>query len=77
MSMKTKMPSIESVYSSINRLSVEEQLRLVTKVLNSLDYEEFRERKLSIKGLKGLGKELWQGKDAQDYVNRERDEWET
>ena len=77
MSMKTKRPSIESVYSSINRLSVEEQLRLVTKVLNSLDYEEFRERKLSIKGLKGLGKELWQGKDAQDYVNRERDEWET
>jgi hypothetical protein len=26
--------------------------------------------------LRGLGKELWQGIDAQDYVNAERDSWD-
>ncbi|HEY7067285.1 MAG TPA: hypothetical protein VII06_37835 [Chloroflexota bacterium] len=26
--------------------------------------------------LKGLGKELWLGEDAQDCVNRLRDEWD-
>lgn len=25
--------------------------------------------------LKGLGKELWEGIDAQEYVNNERDSW--
>jgi hypothetical protein len=25
--------------------------------------------------LEGLGKEIWQGIDAQDYVNQERDSW--
>ena len=24
----------------------------------------------------GLGKEIWDGEDAQEYVNRLRDEWE-
>lgn len=26
--------------------------------------------------LKGLGKGLWKGEDAQEYVNKIRDEWE-
>ena len=29
----------------------------------------------SILELRGLGKEIWQGIDAQQYVNRERDSW--
>jgi hypothetical protein len=29
----------------------------------------------SLDELHGLGKELWAGVDAQEYVNRLRDEW--
>lgn len=29
----------------------------------------------SITELRGLGKETWQGQDAQEYVNQERDSW--
>lgn len=29
----------------------------------------------SIMELEGLGKEIWQGVDAQEYVNRERASW--
>ena len=30
---------------------------------------------LRLTNLRGLGKEIWQGEDAQEYVNRLRDEW--
>ncbi len=31
--------------------------------------------KRSILELRGLGKEIWNGIDAQEYVNQERDSW--
>lgn len=31
--------------------------------------------KRSIMELEGLGKEIWQGIDAQEYVNQERASW--
>ena len=77
MSTVVEKLSIENLYSSITTFSVEEKLQLVTKILNNLDYDELKGKKLSIKGLKGLSKELWQGEDAQEYVNKERNEWDT
>ena len=38
-------------------------------------YGEIR-RKFSITDLSGLGKEVWQGIDAQEFVNQERDSWD-
>ena len=32
-------------------------------------------KKLSILGLKGLGKEIWAGVDADEYVDQLRNEW--
>ncbi len=32
-------------------------------------------RKHSIMELRGLGKEIWQGIDADEYVAKERDSW--
>ena len=29
----------------------------------------------TLSSLRGLGKEIWEGIDARDYVNRLRDEW--
>jgi hypothetical protein len=41
----------------------------------SVDTEPARQAS-RLMDLKGLGKEIWQGEDAQDYINRLRDEWE-
>ncbi|MCE8426319.1 MAG: AbrB/MazE/SpoVT family DNA-binding domain-containing protein [Candidatus Methanoperedens sp.] len=30
---------------------------------------------LSLKSLKGLGKEIWKDVDIEEYINRERDSW--
>lgn len=29
----------------------------------------------SLRDLRGLGKDIWQGIDAQEYINELRDEW--
>lgn len=34
------------------------------------------EQRMSWLDIVGVGKEIWQGEDAQEYVNRLRDEWE-
>jgi len=35
-----------------------------------------REGRRNLLELRGLGKGLWKGEDAQEYVNRLREEWE-
>ncbi|MBI5360919.1 MAG: hypothetical protein HZA48_10100 [Planctomycetes bacterium] len=34
------------------------------------------DKKLNIYALKGVGKEVWNGIDAQEYVDKERAVWE-
>ena len=34
------------------------------------------EKTHDIRELRGLGKEIWQGQDAQEYVDRLREEWD-
>jgi hypothetical protein len=64
------------LYNEITALNLEQQLY----ILNRLFMDTLRKLptgpRLDITGLRGLGKEIWQGIDAQEYVNRERDSWE-
>ena len=57
-------------------LSMQERKELVKLLIDSLDVLDAaprQQRRLS--ELRGLGKEIWQGIDAQEYVNRLRNEW--
>ncbi|OPX88966.1 MAG: hypothetical protein A4E52_01137 [Pelotomaculum sp. PtaB.Bin013] len=33
------------------------------------------EKNKDFSGIKGIGKSIWEGVDAQEYVNKERSEW--
>ena len=44
-------------------------------MLSLLPASDAEESPLGIMRLRGLGKEIWAGIDAQDYVNRERASW--
>lgn len=55
-------------------LSHEEQLRLIQD-LSELAAEGPSKPRRSVLELEGLGKEIWQGIDAQEYVNSERASW--
>ena len=56
-------------------LTPEERERLAEELKSMIENEEKRPRH-QITELEGLGKEIWEGTDAQEYVDRERDSWD-
>ncbi len=71
---------IEDIYERhIKPLPPAERLRLLAIVAQDLATEPTQatgQRQRSIMELHGLGKELWEGIDAQEYVNELRKEWD-
>ena len=68
--------SYESVLQAVEALPPEDQVRLA-EVLNKRSTQaEVSPKRRSITELRGLGKEIWQGIDAQEYVKRERAAWD-
>lgn len=68
----SKLLTVEELIEAAKKLTTEDRQRLV-RVLTLQPLEGKRR----ITELRGLGKEMWQGRDAQDYVNSERDSWES
>jgi len=64
--------SVDELIEAASRLPAEDRRRLV-KALT----EPAAMPKHDITELRGLGKEIWQNQDAQDYVDAERDSWES
>ena len=67
--------SYESALSMAESLSPEEQLRLIKELKVRASEGVAPEPQHSIMELCGLGKEIWEGIDAQEYVNNERASW--
>ncbi len=71
------MHTAEEIYQRyIKPLPNNEKLRLIAKVSSDLAETEAEKPKRSIMELHGLGKEIWAGVDAQEYVDELRNEWE-
>ncbi|MDQ3750859.1 MAG: hypothetical protein M3367_17850 [Acidobacteriota bacterium] len=72
--------NIETIYQQhIKPLSHDEQLKLLAKMAEELandKKENEQPKKRSLLELEGLGAEIWEGIDAQEYVNELRNEWE-
>ncbi|BAZ21506.1 hypothetical protein NIES4073_23840 [Kalymmatonema gypsitolerans NIES-4073] len=71
------MSNYHEVRHLAESLTPDEQMRLIQELSSFI-----RQRmtmtpkpKRSILELEGLGKEVWNDIDAQDYVNQERDSW--
>lgn len=62
----------QELTQEIRQLSIEERKALISFIVDTLT--ETKER--SLLELEGLGAELWQGIDAQEYVNQLRSEWD-
>ncbi|MFZ0392456.1 MAG: hypothetical protein WCF17_15640 [Terracidiphilus sp.] len=56
-------------------LSPEEQSRLIRELEMRIAAKTAPASQRSILDLCGLGKEIWGGVDAQEYVTRERSSW--
>jgi hypothetical protein len=67
---------IENIYEQYIKPLPREQQRLLLDVLRAeLDNGTNSTKPRSILDLHGLGKEIWQGVDPQEYVRELRDEW--
>ena len=68
---------LERIRKETERLTSEEQLELVEKLVHQLREKGLVKREyLNWSELYGLGKGLWEGEDAQEYVNRLREDRE-
>ena len=67
--------ALEKIEKEIERLAPNEQLKLVEKLIHRLRQIEITARReLDWSKLYGLGKGLWKSEDAQEYVNRLRED---
>ena len=64
--------SYEQVLRVAESLPRDEQLRLVQELA---EHTAHAKGTTSVMELCGLGQEIWQGQDAQEYVNSERASW--
>jgi hypothetical protein len=63
------------IEKEVERLTLEEQLNLLERLVHRIRKVEFTtKKKLDWKELYGLGKNMWKGEDAQDYVNHLRED---
>jgi len=63
------------VLSRVQSLTPADQLRLLEELAALVRRQVTARPRRSILELQGLGKEIWQGIDAQEYVDRERASW--
>lgn len=67
--------ALETIEKQANKLSSQEQLKLVEHLVSRLRKDNVSKKNLlDWKKLYGLGKGLWEGEDAQEYVNRLRED---
>lgn len=66
----------DSLYGELKALAEKEHRSVSQEVIHLLSRAVGTAGPLSLLELKGLGKELWEGIDASDYVAEERDSWD-
>ena len=67
----------DDLYDRLKQQAEREHRSVAQQVIHTLDRNVDQVRNLSIMGLRGLGKELWEGIDAAEYIREERDSWES
>jgi len=66
---------VHEILEEIRALSLDERKQLM-KLMVDLLSDTPQPRKHSLRELRGLGKENWEGIDAQDYIDQQRNEWD-
>ncbi len=70
--------NVQDILHEAQALSSEERRELIKLLVDTLTVEKTGSwpKKHSLRELRGLGKEIWQGIDPQKYINQQRDEWD-
>ena len=69
--------TVQEIIREVRGLPIEERKRLIKALVDIVNEpEDEAPKKHSLSELRGLGKEIWEGIDAQEYVNQLRSEWD-
>jgi len=68
--------AVGTIYRQISKLKNNEKKVLLIKLITEITASGEAQQNLNIYDLKGVGKEVWNNIDAQEYVNSERASWE-
>ena len=69
--------SLPELIQEARALSLEERKQLMKALVDMwTEPEAAQSQKRSLRELRGLGKEIWAGIDAQEYIDQQRDEWD-
>ena len=74
--------TLQDIIHEAQALSADERRELIKALVDTLADSESATKgeqprnKRSLMELAGLGAEIWQGIDAQEYVNQHRSEWD-
>lgn len=69
------MATYREIRHQVENLTPDEQFRLLEELIVMVRRRVFVKSRRSIMELEGLGKEIWNGLDAQEYVDQERASW--
>jgi hypothetical protein len=76
MGAMTALPNdYEEVLAQVRRLDAEAQRRLLKDLTTLIERREVGQGQRSILELSGLGKEIWQDIDVDEYIRQERESW--
>lgn len=67
--------TLQEIIQEIPKLSTQERKDLIHLLVDALA-EASEPKTHSLSELRGLGADIWEGIDAQVYVNQLRDEWD-
>jgi hypothetical protein len=69
--------SVQDVLQEVRLLSLEERKELAEALVDLLaESEPTAPKQHRLRELRGLGKAVWAGIDAQDYIHAQRNEWD-
>lgn len=69
------MATYQEIRHQVENLTPDEQLRLLEELAAIVRRRIIPKSQHNIMDLEGLGKDIWQDVDAQEYVNQERAAW--
>lgn len=73
--MQPPRNNIDQIISQIDRLSYDEKVEVMDKIIHSFKRQRLASRP-GLTSLKGLGKNIWQDIDVDQYINSQRKAWD-
>jgi len=67
----------EPLYEQLQKQAEKEHRSVAQQVIHLVSKSVGRPKSRSILELRGLGKEIWEGNDPEEYVRQERDSWDS